>query len=358
MKNFIVLILIIWAAWYFYDISKNNESIKKAKKEMWIIDDTETDKLENKNKTTQKKEKNIAKPDYSISKFDNKNFIEIDDLESKVEKITEKIKITWKVLNKDVDKIIINFKNASSDFPNDRYELNKFKKWDESFEYNANAKTFRNIDYWNNEYLIESYVWNDISKIQLNINIPENLWEQDENNDIASEKITYDKKMIWNSSSSSYLGMPVSNSFWKPLSLWDWKITYSNISWLVIKKENFSASELKIEDIWKSDSSWYLNKNLDSSYIYWNSYRNIDNSKKDSWISFYVLRKNQNQYIYEKYYFDFKHSLKWILEIKKFDSRGESVSVEMSELNDKLKKENENFEIVKITDKLFKEIVR
>jgi hypothetical protein len=52
-----------------------------------------------------------------------------------------------------------------------------------------------------------------------------------------------------------------------------------------------------------------LNKNIDS-YVYWNTFREIDYSNKNSGVSFYILRKEDQKYIYEKYYFDFNHSLK------------------------------------------------
>lgn len=359
MKNIIIVFLLILWGWYFYDLLQDNKSLENAKKEMWIIEDNSSDKLETKGEAIVI---DIIKPSYNIDNLDSKDFIKIDNLDSKIETLKDKIKITWKVLNPLVDKIVVNFRNTSSDFPNDRYELAKFKVWDNSFEYNANSKLFRNIDYWKNEYLIESYIWDEISKIQLNINIPENLWKVLEKEKIEdsllNERVTYDKKIIGTSEDALYIGMPISDSFWKPLSLWNWEIIYSNISWLNIKKSNFSVSELENDNIWKSDSTWYLNKNVESSYVYWNTYRNIDNDNKQGWISFYVLRKQADEYIYEKYYFDFNHSIKWVLEIKRFDVSSDNISVEMSELNNTLKKQNDDFETVKITDKLFKEIIR
>ena len=358
----IILILIAWF-WFFYDIEKN-KSIDDAKKEMWFAKDSdqnlENQPTSNNREETKENISNKSKPSYSVSKLDNRNYIEIDDLSSKVENLTESIKISWKILDENVEKIIVNFKNTSSSYPNDRYILKNFKKWDKTFEYNAESRLYHNLDYGENMYLIEAYIWDEASRVQLTIKIPKDFWENEEKENYIpiTDKITYDKKVIWSWDEALYLGMPISNTFWRPLNLWNWEITYSNISGLVIKKDNFIKSEIRDDNVWKPDSSWYLNKNLDSPFIYWNSFRSIDLDNPSYGSSFYVLRKKDDKYIYEKYYFDFRHNLKWVLEIEKFDSLWGSVSVEMSELNWELRNKNKDFEIVKITDSLFREIVR
>jgi hypothetical protein len=331
MKNILIILLLalVLVTWYYYNVSQNNKLVEDAKKEMWIVEESSVKPIKETEETKEKKEvvkKETIKPTYSITKLDSKYFIELDNLDSKIEALTEKIEITWKILNDKVDKIIVNFRNISSDFPNDRYELSKFKLWNETFEYNADSKFFRNIDYWNNEYLIESYIWDDISKLQLNIKIPEDLWEV-----LVQEK----KDPAW-VKQSSYLGL----------------------TWFNVWKDSFDNSKLTSDNIWKSDSTWYLNKNIDSSYVYWNTHRNIVYNEPTKGISFYVLRKEDKKYIYEKYYFDFKNSIKWILKIKEFDLGWESISVEMSELNDRLKKENDSFEVVQDADKVFEEMVK
>ena len=374
MKKVIIVMLLVLLSWFFYNLWQNNKSFEDAKKDMWVLDDKSESSIDNKkdlelNDTLSiEKEQDIYSPTYVLEYLDDNNFIELDNLDSKVESLKEEIEITWKVLNLEVDKIIVSFKNTSSDFPNDKYELEKFKKGDAIFEYNANSKVFRNLDYWNNEYTLEAYVWDVVSIVKLNINIPEELWDEEviwesinkeiDTDSLESEKVTYEKKIIWSTSDPVYLWMPISDSFWKPLSLWEGWITYSNISWLNIVKSDFSSSDLASDVIWKSDWTWYLNKNIESPFVYWNTYREIDYNKKDAWVSFYVLRKSEEKYIYEKHYFDFNHSLKGVLKIEEFDIGVWSVSVEMSELNGRLKKQNDDFDLVKVTDKLFKEIVR
>ncbi len=73
---------------------------------------------------------------------------------------------------------------------------------------------------------------------------------------------------------------------------------------------------------------------------------------------FFILRKDLDKYIYEKLYFDFENSFKWVVKIKEFDVNATSISSEMSALNKQLKEENDSFEIIKTTDKLFNEILR
>ena len=358
MKYLILILLVVGWGWYLYNLWETNSDIKNAKKDLNStnnIDKPEI-KLEKKDEVTEntelEKKDNIAS--YKVNKLDNKNYIEIDDLTEKVEKISEKIKITWKVLNENVDKIIVKFKNKTSDFSNNTFELWQFKKWNEIFEYNADSKVFRNLDYWINEYIIEAYIWTEVSIVELEINIPDNLWENKKSEEKLSENISYNKKLIWD----LFIGLPESELFGKALSIWEWKITYSNINDFEIIKDNFDKTDLTSDNMWNAEWEWYLNKNI-SWYVYWNTFREIDYSNKEGWVSFYVLRKSSDKFIYEKMYFDFNNNLKGILKIKQFDIIWEkSISEEMSELNNGLKEQNSDFEEVKKTDKLFKEIVR
>lgn len=364
MKNVIIILLIAAWAWFFYDLWQNDKEIEEAKKELWITPKQNiinSDIIDNTDKEEIKKVE-IIKPSYTVENLDANRFIEIDDLGLDVEKITDKIKINWKVLDSEVDKIIVKFKNKSSTYPNDTHTLDKFKKWNKTFYYNADSNIFNNIDYWVNEYIFEAYIWDEFSSISLIITIPENTWEiiwaEDSEGKLIADKVTYDKKLIGEWDNGIYIWMPESEQFWKPLNLDNWEIVYSNIDWLLIKMDKFSKSELSdSSNVWKADGSWYLNKNV-WSYVYWNSFREIDFSNKDWWTSFYVLSKQDEKLVYEKYYFDFAHSLKGVLKIKEFEIQTENIWTEMSEINNKLKEENKNFEIVKLTDSLFKEIIR
>ena len=366
MKNLVIIVIIIFGAWYFYNLWENKTLLEDAKKDLGVIESNnsdikiaydnkiEEDKLKNDEKT---EESNSWKTSYTIKNLDDKNFIEIDDLSEKVKDLTEKIKLSWKVLNSEVDKIVIKFKNMTSDFPNDTYELQGFKKWDTSFEYNADSKLYRNLDYWVNVFIVEAYIWDDVSVIQIDIIIPDNLWEVEEKVENISDEVTYDKKLIGSGDDALYIWLPSSELFWNPLNLDDGIITYSNIEWFEMKKDDFNIELKNNEDIWNSDWTGYLNENV-PWYVYWNTLRPVDSSNKDAWTSFYVLRNTTDKFIYEKYYFDFNHSILGILKIKEFDKNEDSISDQMSKLNNELKEQNDEFEIIKTTDKLFIEIVR
>jgi len=354
MKKLLVLLLIIFGLWYFYNLGQKQEAIKNAKKD--LLDNKQEQQIDNKEDNQVKKEENIVKenklkPSFNIESLDNKNFIEVDDLSKKVEKIVDKTKITWKVLDKNVDKIVVKFSNSDSDFADDSYRLKTFKKWNSTFEYNADSLTFQNLDYGENVYLVEAYTWDKVSQTKVIINIPKDYEPEKEE---TKKEVSFDKKLIWD----LVISLPKGWDFGDPLTLDDWKITYSNIKDLEITKDDFNKENLTSENIWNAEWTWYLN-NAYSSYVYWNTFREIDYANKDAWVSFYVLRKSGDKLIYEKLYFDFKNNLKWVLKIKEFDvDENQKITEQMSSLNTELKEQNKDFEEVKKTDKLFKEMIR
>jgi len=360
MKKILALLVLAGWIWYLYNIWLQNQNIENAKKDLWVIKSDNKENIENKKEEIKAEEwkkeelleqKDNSKPSYSVKKLDNKNYIEIDDLTKKVENITDKIKITWKVLNKQVDKIIVKFSNSNSDFADDSYTLKTFKKWNSDFKYNADSLVFRNLDYGENKYIVEAYIWSDKSVLELIINISENTEKEDKK---INTEVTYDKKVVWD----IVLTLPESELFWNALTLDDWKITYSNIKNLEIIKQDLDKNNLTSETIWNSEGTWYLNTNY-SSYTYWNTFREIDFANKDLGVSFYVLSKEWDKLIYEKLYFDFKNNLKWVLKLWEYDVNSEEkITEQMSKLNKQLKEKNKDFVEVEKTDKLFKEIVR
>jgi hypothetical protein len=64
---------------------------------MGVIKDNSNSKVKSSNSEIDNGSENIqiiVKPDYEIVKLDDKNFIKLDDLSSKIEKLTDKIKVT------------------------------------------------------------------------------------------------------------------------------------------------------------------------------------------------------------------------------------------------------------------------
>jgi len=371
MKKIIISLFVLFWVLYIYDMQDNFYDIQLNSALQTGLDiyyeDERWNKIDPKDFT------------YTVEKLDELNFIDIDDIWDRVKNITDSIQITWKVLNTEVDKIIVNFKNTNSIFPEEIYTLDSFKKGDTKFEYNAFAKIFRNLDYWLNQYSIQAYIWKDkVSKILVKINIPY-LEEKTEQNKTSEEEaiefnsaleipkinninmnkewISFNRTVIWDKNDSIYIGLPNSDILGFPQTLKNWDIIYPKIKWFVLKKDNFSAADLVKENIWKENAEWYLNKKFKTS-IYWNSFEDILFLDDKIWVIFYTLREEWNKYIYEKHYFDFNHSLKWILKIKEFDKTTDNIITEMTELNKKLSNKNDSFKNTKLADELFKIIVR
>ncbi len=359
MKYTIVFLLIIWIGWYLYNLWERSSEIKNAKEKMWINQEY-NEKVTETKKEVEVSEVEIteeSKASYSVKNLDNKNYIAIDDLTSKVNNISNKIQITWTIVNDLVDKITVDFSNHDSDFANFSYQLKTFKKADSTFKYNANSMSFQNLDYWKNKYIIRAYIWESFSEIEIIINIPYNLWEISKQKKL-DEKVSYEKKLIWKWNNALFIVLPESELFWVSIILEDWTITYSNIPNLEIRKSDFDKTKITSDNIWNSEWTWYLNKNIDW-FVYWNTFREIDFSNKDYWVSFYVLSEVWKKIIYEKFYFDFKNNLKWVLKIDEFDINSDKdLLKQMKELNNKLKEKNIYFEEVQKVNKLFKEIIR
>lgn len=335
-----------------------SEDIKNAKKDLWVIDSKEIDNakkdlLNDENERTytglldnNKKDDTISldvnKSSYEIEPITEKQFLKLDSLDSKIENLDNTLKITWKTIW-NVDKIIVYFSNKDSNFVDDKFELKKFKAWDSNFEYNALLK-YENLDFWVNEYLFEAYSWNDVSKLLLKI-YKVNPWEWKENFIMNKEDISVELK-----------DFPINWKYWNPVNIWSWAVTYSDIKWLEIKKEKFDKSLLNSNNIWREDWEWYLNKNV-WGYVYWNTLRPVDSNNKNYWVSFYVLRKSGDKYLYEKLYFDFIKWYKATLLIEEFNKEWDDINKEMKELNKELKDKNDSYEKVKITDQLFRDLV-
>ncbi len=266
-------------------------------------------------------EKNTLEKKY----LTEEKFIEFDDLEiSDFEDLEEEI--TWKTIWK-VDKIIVKFSNPSSNFPDDSFELKKFKSGDEKFLYRA-FKKYETIDFWENTYVFEAYSGDEVSKLELKVSVFEEKKEP-----VSMENL------------------PEDSIFWSPREIWDGKITYTDIKWLEI--ENVWNIDLKLD----SDSiTKYLQEKLDS-WFYWNTSRYI---KNESWVSFYVIAKDkwENSYTYSKHYYNWD-SLYGVLELEKWELDLEEwgdIWEVLKQKNLELKAKNDDFTITAISDTLFKKL--
>ena len=266
---------------------------------------------------------------------DNK-FLELDDLSWK-DLLSWEVEITWKTLI-NVDKIIIKFSNKESDYPDDNFTLKQYKPWDKTFLYRAFSR-YETLDFWKNEYIIEAYSWDEVSKLLLIINL--------ENEKVLDKVELLDIK-----------NLPVWWDFGDPKELWDWNITYSDLKWLEIKKivDNFFECDI---NIWTDNYyvSEYLDK-INDSYYWWNTCRPFE---KDNWISYFVLKLDQEDYKYEKHIF-LKNWIYWIYELDSWSNlvlKEDSVqekNIKLKAKNDELKEKHDEYINLDIINNLFKNL--
>lgn len=264
---------------------------------------------------------------YSVEYLTDKRFLTLDSLDNK-NFLSMEVELTWKVLVNSVDKIVVSFSNKDSDLKDSSFTLQQYKIWDDVFLYNA-FNRFWSLDFWKNEYIIEAYSWKDISKLKVILNIWENI-----------ENITWITEII-NLTSND---LPTSELFWNPVEIWNQKFTYSDIKWLEIKN---------VWDIWLildwESITEYLTWNL-KSWFYWNTLRPI---KWNSWVTFFVTRLSGDKYFYEKHYY-LPNGIYWIISLDSWDWVDSS---SLREKNIELSNMNQNYEILEISDILFKQIL-
>jgi hypothetical protein len=132
--------------------------------------------------------------------------------------------------------------------------------------------------------------------------------------------------------------------FWTPTDLWNGKVTYSDLNWLEIKRSIIPELTCeKVTSVLADEINWYF---------YWNTCRPI---KDNEWVSFYVVRLDWDKYVYEKHYY---LPYQWLYWIQELETGTWVTSENIWAKNSELKEKNEDFWIVKISDELFKEILK
>lgn len=310
----------------------NDDEVNKAKQDLWItessgsMDDTwsNVDTSESGSLVEEQEFKQIE-----ITPLTGEQFVELDDLSNEDFSDWE-VEIKWKTLTK-VDKITISFENKDSNFPSDKYDLKQFKLGDKVFMYRAFSK-YESLDYWKNVYTIEAHSWDKVSKLQLVINLK---LEEDKD---ASEKVAEVFEDI------SLDTLPTSAKFWNPIQLWSGKVWYSDIKWLEIKNDKITELTCeKLTEVLSDKIDWYF---------FWNTCRPIET---DKWFSFFIIRLAWDKYYYEKHYYLLNGWIYWTQELETWTW----VTKETLEAkNLELKAKNASYDILKISDNLFKELVK
>jgi len=354
IKLLIVVLLISCLSSCFN--KQEDDDIIEAKKKMGIIeqenntnkidanlDNNPIEEIENNSEDETdlnqsiEKEKNIE-----IINLTDEVFLEFDSLDW-VNLLSWEVEISWNTIAS-VDEISVEFTNGTSDYPDDNYKLQKFKSWDKDFIYRA-FSNYETLDFWTNEYLFTAKSGDKVSKTKIILKV------------IKEEKVqNLSNNYTWD---IDFEALPIWENFWEPKQIWNWKITYSDIKWLEIEKKdshNLGCSKNPETD------NYYVSELLDESiswYYWWNTCRPFWNN---DWISFFVLRLDWNNYIYEKHIY-LNNWIYWVYELSTWENLVSDTddwntkSSILQEKNNELKENNSEFTVVEIINDLFTKIL-
>ena len=293
------------------------------------------------NKFDQAENQEVEKEKYSVVYLTDEKFLTIDSLDNE-DVLDSKVEVTWTVLVDSVDKIIVNFSNSDSVYPDDTYQLKWFTSWDSTFLYRAFWE-YETLDNWVNKYIIEAYSWDIVSKLELTINVFSEDVEVNNEEIISSDSETEEDESVV-MSEIDIDSLPKSEVFWNPVSLGSWKYSYDWIRWL----EFYSVWNIDLDESTDSVTS-YLSSNIDW-WFFWNTLRSISD---ENGVSFYVIRLDWDNYFYEKHYY----TNNWIYWVMTLESWTWVNLEELEEKNTSLKDVNDDFVITAISDALFKKII-
>lgn len=353
MKKSLNIVLVLLLTLILSSCFTSQDDVNKAKQNIWIIEMNNTNEFIDTNdswgniglkkediiddieeKIELIEEEKIEK--IIIKSLTKEQFLEFDDL-SNEDIFDKEVEIKWKTLWK-VDKIIVTFVNNDSEFPVDTYTLKQFVSGWDTFLYRAFTK-YETLDDWENIYVFEAFSWDISTKLQITINvIPEKeevtidprVEEVEKNNTVYEEIELSD--------------LPVNATFWTPVELWNGKISYTDLKWLEIKRD--VNPTLTCENL-----TSVLADKVDS-WFFWNTCRPIEG---EEWVSYFVVRLDGDNYVYEKHYY---LSYKWLYGIQELETGTWVDSKNIAEKNAELKLINDDFSILEVSDELFKEILK
>lgn len=358
MKKIIFVLIIAVIAYGLMQYSQPNQELIDAKKELWIqVDNSINTQVNDAKKEIFKQVDNAVweikevvedvvkdeTPTFSIELLSWSDILELDKLE--ISDLTDgEVDLTWKI-NAHVDKIRVLYSNNDSDYPDDDYPLQQFVAGSDKFLYRAYSG-YKTFDFGTNVYTIIMTSWKEESRVQLSIYYP-NV-EDDENSD--SEDIK--KEEIKHSIDSSDL--PTSGDYGSPIKLWENKFTYSDIKGFQVEKHSVSvvdcSSDLVTSTIWEKTWSW----------SWWNTCRP---STDKTYVTYYALNMKDWEYVYAKHYFSQNYYAitelstwvdEWWNTLQSVADKNEW----LKNNNNELREQNESFEITKITDTLFENIIK
>ena len=358
MKNIMFMLIIVVMAYGLWQYSQPNQELLDAKKELWIEVDSSIDSKVNEAKKEifeqvddaiswiQETVEEIVEekaPMFEIKLLSGNDILQLDDF--KESDIWEGwIDLTWKI-NAPVDWVRVLFTNPDSEYPDDDYPLQQFVAGSDKFLYRAYSQ-YKTFDFGENIYTIVMTSWKEESRLQLTINYPnpEDVEEKSDNNDsidTSVEKINSDN-------------LPTSWEYGSPIKTGENKITYSDLKWFELEKHSViiadCTADLVTSTIAEKTSSW----------SWWNTCRP---SWDKSYVTYYALNMKDGEYVYAKHYFSNNYYA--IMELSTWEGESwnslETVTDKNEWLktkNNELKELNSSFEITKITDTLFENIIK
>ena len=212
-----------------------------------------------------------------IEYLDEKAYITLDPL-SEASINTEEMVISWKTQSGWIDKIVVQFSNSDSQYPQDSYTLKTYKRGDTSFKYIASSRQ-KVLDFWKNVYTFTAYTGKDTSQVKVSIQL-----------DPSSPTLPLPKVERW-STLNSQTGAVIVQQAWPPTLTPNTSISGLNSKNIALEPLDCSKTDA-ITEFLLTQYTW----------AYWNTCRDI---VKERGISFNVLRLEGDNYMYEKHYYDF-----------------------------------------------------
>jgi hypothetical protein len=352
------MLIIAVVAYGLWQYSQPNQELLDAKKELWIqVDNTLDSKIIDAKKEVFEQVDNaidtvkevvqevvVEKPTFTTKLLNWNDILELNDL-SNIDLSSWEVDLVWKI-KAPVDKIRVLYSNSDSDYPDDDYSLQQFVAGSENFLYRAYSQ-YQTFDFWTNTYTIIMTSWKEESRLQFTIYYP----NPEDNKEIKSDdwiEIISDIQEIDSSA------LPTSWDYWSPIKLWENKFTYSDIKGFQVEKHSVStvdcSSDLVTSTIWEKTWSW----------SWWNTCRP---SEDKTYVTYYALNMKDWEYVYAKHYFSPSYYAITELStgVDEWWNSLETVSDKNEWLknnNNELKEQNESFELTKITDTLFENIIK
>lgn len=328
-------ILIFLSFFLLVSCFSSQKDIDEAKKELlWnssVEENTVTDNGAESNSESQKNDMVSQWQNIQIVGLSEEQFLDFDAISDSFLSLWE-VEISWKT-NVYVEEIKVEFSNPTSNYPDDNYTLQTYSPEEGSFIYRASSRN-KVLDYGENNYIFTAISGDAESQTKITLVVPQDDLNSDDASGVETDILGTEDNLL-------QINFPTASKYGEPIKLWEASFTYSGIKWFEAKKQIFEAPTCE-------DVTEFLRGRI-NTWFYWNTCRDI---VKDLGIKINVLRLEDEQYIYERHYLDFKHGIYATYELE----RGSWVDSEnIAEKNEELKERE--YPSLEVVDDLMKDIV-